>query len=151
MGILFMPATLLVAWLLAIFGVSPNGDPTDDFAVNAMRWMMYVPVGGMFLVSGVMHTVFAKSTAKNIGWTTKTDLRQWDTQRLVSSVEHLLDFSMRLVKRLTHSGELGTLTGKKIGDVVAHCVPFAVTFGEETVTRYQPSDNIKRAVTPIRP
>lgn len=70
MGILFLPATLLVAWLLAAFGLSPNGDPTDDFTVNAMRWMMYVPVGGMFLVSGVMHTVFAKSTAKNIGWTT---------------------------------------------------------------------------------
>ncbi len=24
----------------------------------------------MMLVSGVMHTIFAKSTAKNIGWTT---------------------------------------------------------------------------------
>ena len=70
MGILFMPATLLVAWLLAIFGISPGGDPGDDFTMTAMRWMMYVPVGGMFLVSGLMHTVFAKSTAANIGWKT---------------------------------------------------------------------------------
>jgi len=32
--------------------------------------MLFLPGGIMFLVSGVMHTVFAKSTAKNIGWQT---------------------------------------------------------------------------------
>jgi hypothetical protein len=30
--------------------------------------MMSVPVGGMFIASGFMHTVFAKRTAESIGW-----------------------------------------------------------------------------------
>lgn len=71
MGILIMPATIIAAWLLAIFGVAPTGaDPTDDFAMTAMRWMMSVPIGAMFIVSGFMHTVLAKKTAENIGWKT---------------------------------------------------------------------------------
>ena len=70
MGVLFMPATLLVAWILAIFGVSATSGSDEDFAVNAMRWMMFVPVGGMFIASSFMHTVLAKKTAANIGWKT---------------------------------------------------------------------------------
>ena len=35
-----------------------------------MRWMLILPAGIQVLVSGVMHTFFAKSTAKNIGWET---------------------------------------------------------------------------------
>ncbi len=35
-----------------------------------MRWLLFLPVGIQFIVSGFMHTVFAKSTAKNIGWVT---------------------------------------------------------------------------------
>lgn len=71
MGILFLPATLLLAWIFALLGWAPMGSsPGDDFAVTAMLWMMTVPIGGMFLVSGFMHTFLAKSTAANIGWTT---------------------------------------------------------------------------------
>lgn len=71
MGV-FVPAGLLVlAWVLAAFGVeAPAGASSDDFPESAIRWMLYLPVGWMFLASGVMHTVFAKSTAKNIGWET---------------------------------------------------------------------------------
>lgn len=71
MGILFLPLTLVAAWVLALLNVSAPGGLADDvFADSAMRWMLFLPGGIMFLVSGVMHTVFAKSTAKNIGWQT---------------------------------------------------------------------------------
>ncbi len=66
-----LPLTLVIAWILALAGVTaPGATDGEDFAVSAMRWMMTIPAGYMFVASGVMHTVFAKSTAKNIGWTT---------------------------------------------------------------------------------
>ena len=69
MGVLFLPASLVAAWLLSVTGVpAPGSDPETDFASNAIRWMMSVPVGGMFIASGLMHTVFAKRTAESIGW-----------------------------------------------------------------------------------
>ncbi|MCP4434586.1 MAG: hypothetical protein GY812_03685 [Actinomycetia bacterium] len=71
MGVLFLPAVLLVAWVLAIAGVVPfGGSDGDSFAVTAMLWMMTLPVGTQFMVSGLMHTFFARSTAQNIGWST---------------------------------------------------------------------------------
>ncbi len=71
MGILVLPIAVLAAWLLAAFNVAaPGAVDTDTFADSAMRWMLFIPGGITFLVSGVMHTVFAKSTAKNIGWQT---------------------------------------------------------------------------------
>ncbi|MCH9816748.1 MAG: hypothetical protein K0U64_09940 [Actinomycetia bacterium] len=71
MGILFLPGTLLLAWIFAVVGLSATGaEPSEEFAVAAMRWMLLMPGGIMFVVSGFMHTVFAKSTAKNIGWKT---------------------------------------------------------------------------------
>ena len=70
-AVLALPATLLVAWVLAVVGVTPPGaDPGDEFAQTAMRWMMTMPAGYLVIASGIMHTVFARSTAKNIGWTT---------------------------------------------------------------------------------
>lgn len=71
MAVLALPATLVVAWVLAIVGVTPPGaNPSDEFADTAMRWMMTMPAGYLVIASGIMHTVFARSTAKNIGWTT---------------------------------------------------------------------------------
>lgn len=71
MGILIMPATLLIAWLLALFGVAPPGAMAGDTSTDEMiRWMLFLPGGCMFVASAVMHTVFAKKTAANIGWTT---------------------------------------------------------------------------------
>ena len=71
MAVLALPATLLVAWVLALTGVTPPGaDPGDEFAQTAMRWMMTMPAGYLVIASGIMHTIFAQSTAKNIGWTT---------------------------------------------------------------------------------
>lgn len=71
MAVLALPATLLAAWVLALTGVTPPGaDPGDEFAQTAMRWMMTMPAGYLVIASGIMHTIFAQSTAKNIGWTT---------------------------------------------------------------------------------
>lgn len=69
MGILILPLTLLVAWICALANLTPPGAiDGEDFATSAMRWMLTIPGGYMFVASGVMHTVFAKSTARNIGW-----------------------------------------------------------------------------------
>ena len=69
MMVLFLPATLVTAWLLAIFGISaPGSFAGEAFADNAIRWMMALPAGGMFVSSSIMHIVFAKQTAANIGW-----------------------------------------------------------------------------------
>ena len=66
-----MPATLLAAWIMAIAGVEPPGlQDDDDFVTSSMRWMMLMPAGFLMVASGLMHTVFARSTASNIGWTT---------------------------------------------------------------------------------
>lgn len=71
MGVWIVSLTLIIAWALAIFGVTAPGQETNStFAVSALHWMFYIPAGWMFLASGVMHTFFAKSTAKNIGWKT---------------------------------------------------------------------------------
>lgn len=69
--IYFVPATLILAWVFAIFGLQAPGQGSDStFVISALHWMFYIPAGWMFVVSGIMHTVFAKSTAKNIGWKT---------------------------------------------------------------------------------
>lgn len=71
MGVLILPLTLVIAWVLAIAGVgAPGQDSAESFAVTALHWMFYLPAGFMFLASGVMHTFFAKKTAANIGWET---------------------------------------------------------------------------------
>ena len=33
-----------------------------------LAWMFFLPVGIMFIFSGFMHTVLAKSTVQSIGW-----------------------------------------------------------------------------------
>ncbi len=69
MMVLFLPATLGTAWMLAIFWMSaPGSFAGEAFADNAISWMMALPAGGMFVSSSIMHIVFAKQTAANIGW-----------------------------------------------------------------------------------
>ena len=70
-GPLVLPIVFVVAWILALAHVPASGYHADQgFSVNAIRWMLYLPAGWMFIVSGVMHTRFAKSTASMIGWQT---------------------------------------------------------------------------------
>jgi len=62
----------VVAWVLALAGVHASGyHASQGFSINALRWMFYLPAGWMFIVSGLMHTKYAKKTAELIGWRTK--------------------------------------------------------------------------------
>lgn len=71
LGVLVLPIVWVVAWVLALAHVQASGYHAEQgFSVNALRWMLYLPAGWMFLVSGVMHTRFAKRTAAMIGWQT---------------------------------------------------------------------------------
>lgn len=71
MGVIIVPLVFVLAWVFALLGVTaPGATSGDPFAVNAMCWMLSLPVGAMFIVSGFMHTVFAKRTAAMIGWQT---------------------------------------------------------------------------------
>ena len=70
MGVLIPGLTVVIAWVLALLGVSSIGAAQPDFAGTAMQWMLFLPGGIMFLVSAFMHTVLAKKTAAQIGWTT---------------------------------------------------------------------------------
>ncbi|MFM8761869.1 MAG: DUF6790 family protein [Solirubrobacterales bacterium] len=64
-----VPATFVVAWILALTGTQAPGSPaggTND--VNSLRWMLFF-TGIIFLVSAFMHSVMAKKMAASIGWT----------------------------------------------------------------------------------
>jgi len=67
---LMVPASLLVAWVLALTGTeAPGASAGDAWDVNALRWMLFF-TGILFLISSFMHSVLAKKTAASIGWTT---------------------------------------------------------------------------------
>jgi hypothetical protein len=71
MGIWAMSLTLVLAWVFSLLGWQTPWGPADaDFNELALSWMFFLPAGLMFITSGFMHTVFAKYTAKNIGWVT---------------------------------------------------------------------------------
>jgi len=68
MGVWFVPLTLVLGWLFAILNwATPWGATDPTFSENALAWLFFLPGGIMFITSGFMHTVLAKSTAKNIG------------------------------------------------------------------------------------
>jgi hypothetical protein len=69
MGILFVPLSLVLSWVFALLNwATPWGAADPTFSENALAWMFFLPVGIMFIISGFMHTVLAKSTAESIGW-----------------------------------------------------------------------------------
>jgi Family of unknown function (DUF6790) len=71
LGPLALPIVWAVAWILALAGVQASGYQADQgFSVNALRWMLYLPAGWMFIISGLMHTKYAQKTAALIGWQT---------------------------------------------------------------------------------
>jgi hypothetical protein len=67
---LIVPATFVVAWILALTGTQAPGAVTGEASdVNSLRWMLFF-TGIIFLVSSFMHTVMAKKMAASIGWKT---------------------------------------------------------------------------------
>ena len=67
MGVVIPGLTVVIAWVLALLGVTSIGEAQGTFAGDAMQWMLFLPGGIMFLVSALMHTVLAKRTAAQIG------------------------------------------------------------------------------------
>jgi hypothetical protein len=58
-----------VAWLLALFGVPAIGtDSSTPSAELALRWMLFMGAGLSVLGGGVAQTIFARQTARAIGW-----------------------------------------------------------------------------------
>jgi hypothetical protein len=67
---LMLPFMLLVAWAFALSGSgAPGALAHESAALSDLRWILYF-AGIVFLISSVMHSVFRKSMAASIGWTT---------------------------------------------------------------------------------
>ena len=71
MGVLLVPLTLALSWLFAAIGWNaPGTDGSTPFDEEALRWILFLGLGWTAVFSSLMHTVFAKQTAKSIGWET---------------------------------------------------------------------------------
>ncbi len=67
---LMLPGLFVLAWIFALTSANAPGASAHDTAVvSDLRWLIYFS-GYVLLVSSVMHSVFAKGTAKSIGWKT---------------------------------------------------------------------------------
>ena len=67
---LILPFMLVVAWGFALSGTgAPGAVAGESTAMSDLRWILYF-AGIVFLISSVMHSVFRKSMAASIGWTT---------------------------------------------------------------------------------
>lgn len=67
---LVLPGLFIMAWIFALGGsAAPGASANEASAISDMRWLIYF-AGYVFLFSAVMHSVFAKSMAKSIGWKT---------------------------------------------------------------------------------
>lgn len=67
---LILPAVFVLAWIMALSGsAAPGAIEGEAVAAGYMRWMLYF-AAFVFLSSFIMHSVFAKRTAKSIGWKT---------------------------------------------------------------------------------
>lgn len=67
---LVLPGLLVMAWVFALMGSQAPGSMAGDSTnVNTLRWMLYF-CSWNFLISSVMHSVFAHKTASSIGWKT---------------------------------------------------------------------------------
>jgi hypothetical protein len=70
--IAFVPPLLfLLSWLFAAIGWNaPGADGSIPFDEQALRWMLFLGLGWSLAGGSLSHTVFARDTAKAIGWET---------------------------------------------------------------------------------
>jgi hypothetical protein len=70
------PFLFVFAWALAVIGLeAPGTDGSTPFDELALRWMLFFGMGMSILGGAITHTVFAKDTAKAIGWETNGSVR----------------------------------------------------------------------------
>jgi hypothetical protein len=70
--IAFVPPLLFVlAWVFALLGwEAPGTEAATPFDENALRWMLFLALGWTAVGAAIPHTIFARQTAKAIGWET---------------------------------------------------------------------------------
>ena len=63
------PLVFVLAWVFALAGMETFGTdsatPDDE---QALRWMLFLGMGWSLAGGSIQHTLFAKQTAKAIGW-----------------------------------------------------------------------------------
>lgn len=69
-GFMF-PALFIIAWFFALTSTSsaPGASTGGVTELAYLQWLIYF-AGYVFVVSAIMHSVFAKHTAASIGWKT---------------------------------------------------------------------------------
>ena len=67
---LILPGLFVLAWIMALTNsTAPGASAGDTATISDIRWLIYFG-GYVFLVSSIMHSLFAKKMAKSIGWKT---------------------------------------------------------------------------------
>jgi|GEM_PF-337247 len=62
------PLLFVLSWVFALLGMdAPGTGASTPFDEQALRWMLFLGMGWSILGGFLMHTVFARSTAKAIG------------------------------------------------------------------------------------
>ena len=65
------PLLFVIAWVLALAGSeAPGTDAATAFDENALRWILFLALGWTSVGAAIPHTIFARQTAKSIGWET---------------------------------------------------------------------------------
>jgi predicted membrane channel-forming protein YqfA (hemolysin III family) len=68
---LIPPVFLAISWVCALVGWdAPGTDGSTPFDEQALRWVLFLAVGCTGIGGAIPHTIFAKQTAKSIGWQT---------------------------------------------------------------------------------
>jgi hypothetical protein len=65
------PLLFVISWLLALIGSdAPGTNAATPFDENALRWILFLGMGWSLAGGSLSHTVFARDTARSIGWET---------------------------------------------------------------------------------
>lgn len=65
------PLFFVLSWVFAVIGWNaPGADAATPFDEQALRWMLFLAVGWTGVGGSIPHTIFARQTAKAIGWET---------------------------------------------------------------------------------
>ncbi len=65
------PLMFVLAWVFALIGWNaPGADAATPFDEQALRWILFLAVGWAGVGGSIPHTIFARQTAKSIGWET---------------------------------------------------------------------------------
>jgi hypothetical protein len=68
---LLPPGLFVLSWVFALVGSdAPGTDAATSFDENALRWILFLAVGWTWVGGAIPHTIFARETAKSIGWET---------------------------------------------------------------------------------